>query len=142
MANFAYTKGLQRLGTALIDLDGATMKVQAVATGSGAYVASQSADESLADIPASARIGTAMALTNASFTDAVFDADDVNITNSSSTQVGALVIFMEGGASPGVESESWLLLYIDTATGLPYSPGGIDIPVAWSNGASKIFKIG
>ena len=41
----------------------------------------------------------------------------------------------------GVEGTSALIAYIDAATGLPITPNGGDIIVAWDNGANKIFKL-
>jgi len=40
-----------------------------------------------------------------------------------------------------VDGDSYMLLYIDTATGLPVTPNGGDINVNWDNGANKIAKI-
>jgi hypothetical protein len=34
-----------------------------------------------------------------------------------------------------------LIAYIDTATGLPVTPGGGDIDITWDNGSNKIFKL-
>lgn len=38
-------------------------------------------------------------------------------------------------------TESPLIAYIDTATGLPVTPNGGDITIAWDSGANKIFKL-
>lgn len=38
-------------------------------------------------------------------------------------------------------TESPLLAYIDTATGLPVTPNGADITVAWDSGANRIYKL-
>ena len=50
----------------------------------------------------------------------------------------ALVIYKD----TGTESTSPLIMYIDTATGLPVTPNGGDITVTWDNGTNKIFKVG
>jgi hypothetical protein len=34
-----------------------------------------------------------------------------------------------------------LIAYIDTATGLPFTPSGGDIEVQWDSGANAIFKL-
>jgi len=34
-----------------------------------------------------------------------------------------------------------LIAYIDTATGLPFTPSGGDIEVVWDAGANRIFKL-
>lgn len=41
----------------------------------------------------------------------------------------------------GNDSNSPLLAYIDTATGLPVTPNGGDIAVNWDQGANGIFKL-
>lgn len=139
--SFLYTNGIEKIGTGQIDLDTDTIMAQCVATGSGAYAASQSGDAALSDIPAGARVGSPVQITGASFTGGVFDGADVTAPNSSSTQVGAVVIYKESAGSPTDEAACWLIAYIDSGTGLPYSPAGADIPIFWSNGANKIFKI-
>jgi hypothetical protein len=48
-----------------------------------------------------------------------------------------LVIFKDAGT----DTESPLIAYIDSATGLPVTANGGDINVAWDNGANKIFKL-
>jgi hypothetical protein len=52
-------------------------------------------------------------------------------------QSEALVIYKD----TGMASTSPLIAYIDTATGLPYTPSGGNIDVAWDNGSNKIFKL-
>jgi hypothetical protein len=50
----------------------------------------------------------------------------------------AIVIWQD----TGVESTSRLIAYIDTASsGLPVTPNGGDITIAWDSGANKIFKL-
>jgi hypothetical protein len=46
-----------------------------------------------------------------------------------------------GYKDTGTESTSLLIFYIDTATGLPCTPNGGNITVAWDSGANKIFKL-
>lgn len=50
---------------------------------------------------------------------------------------GALVIYKDTGS----DATSPLICYIDTATGLPVTPNGGDINVAWNAGANLIFKL-
>ena len=44
-------------------------------------------------------------------------------------------------ANSGTAGTSPLIVYIDTATGLPVTPNGGDINITWDSGASKIFKL-
>lgn len=140
--SFLYYGGVDRMTTGGINLETSTLKLLLVATGSGNYVASQTGDSTLADIPVDSRIGTPGTLAGTGISGGVFDAQDLTIDNTQYAQVGALVIYAEGGSSPYVETECYLLAYIDGATGLPYSTGGAAVPVTWSNGANKIAKIG
>ncbi len=45
-----------------------------------------------------------------------------------------------GGADVAATAQR-LIAYIDTATGMPVTPNGGDITIAWDNGANKIFKL-
>jgi hypothetical protein len=67
----------------------------------------------------------------------VADAAGTTFTAVSGAVSGALVIYKDTGA----DSSSPLIAYIDTATGLPVTPNGGDINVAWNTGANKIFKL-
>jgi len=105
--------------------------------------------EYLSEIAGDSRVAT-----SANFTDKVFeinpgtyaggvaDAADVVFANVPANPSGygaieALVIYKDTGD----ENTSPLIAYIDTATGLPVTPNGGNITVAWDNGANRIFKI-
>ena len=70
----------------------------------------------------------------------VADAAGTTFTAVSSAQdvSGALVIWKDTG---GADTTNPLIVYIDTATGLPVTPNNGDINVAWNTGANKIFKL-
>ncbi len=91
----------------------------------------------LDDIPAGAREGTITALSGKSSSAGIADASDLTFVTVSGATVEALVLYKH----TGVESTGQLIAYIDTATGLPVTPGGGDIIIAWDNGANKIFKL-
>lgn len=67
----------------------------------------------------------------------VADAAGTTFTAVTGAASGALVIFKDTGS----DASSPLTAYIDTATGLPVTPNGGDINVAWNAGANKIFKL-
>lgn len=94
-------------------------------------------DDFLDDILAGARIATSAAFTAKTVTSGVADAADVTLTAVSGASVESIVIYK----STGVESTSNLIAFIDTATGLPFTPSGGDVTIQWDNGANKIFKI-
>lgn len=94
-------------------------------------------DEFLQDIAAGAREGTITALSGKSSDAGIADAADLTFVTVSGATVEALVLYRHTGS----ESTGQLIAYIDTATGLPVTPGGGDIIIAWDNGANKIFKL-
>lgn len=135
MANALYTKAKQGLLNGDFDLDTNTIKAQLVDAAD--YTVDLATHDALNDIPAGARVGTAVALANKTITDGVFDADDTTFTAVTGDQAEALVLYKD----TGTEATSLLLAYIDTATGLPITPGGGNITVVWDSGANKIFKL-
>lgn len=94
-------------------------------------------DDALDDILAAARVATSGAFVNKTKTNGVADADDVTLTAVSGDSFESIVIYKD----TGVEATSLLIAYIDTATGLPFTPSGSDITVQWDNGANRIFKL-
>lgn len=135
MANALYAKGKQNMLDGNIAFDTDTIKVQLVDTGS--YTVNLATDDAINDIAGGAIIGTAVALASKTITDGVFDAADTTLVAVTGAQSEALVIYKDSGTP----STSWLIAYIDTATGLPVTPNGGDILIQWDNGANKIFKL-
>lgn len=74
-------------------------------------------------------------------TDGAADADDVTFSSvsSSNSSIKAVFIADNMGGSSGATTNQ-LVLWIDTATGLPITPNGGDIIVTWDQGATKIFR--
>ena len=69
----------------------------------------------------------------------IADASDISLTAlaNSSVACGAFCFWQQGAAS----GSSPLILYIDTANGLPVTPNGQDLSFVWDNGSNKIFKL-
>lgn len=133
MANALYPKWKQALleFTANNDLDGQTVKVALVTAG---YTYS-SANQYYSAVSGSA-LGTPQTLNNKTFTNGVFDADDVTFTAVTGSQVVSLVIFIDTG-NPAT---SPLVAFIDTGvTNLPVTPNGGDISITWN--ATGIFAL-
>lgn len=136
MANKLYDKAREAFANGDIDLLNDTIKVVLIDTAD--YTVDLANHDFLDDIPAAARVGTPVALTNKSTTAGVFDADDVTFTSVTGDICEALVIYQD----TGVEATSRLIAYIDTATsGLPVTPNGGDIVITWDNGSNRIFKL-
>jgi hypothetical protein len=90
----------------------------------------------LSSIPANARVATAP-LTGKTAVDGVADATDLVISAVTGNVVSA-VVFCQ---ITGNEATSRLILYFDTATGLPVTPNGGDLTFTFDNGTNKIFKL-
>lgn len=58
-------------------------------------------------------------------------------TPYASAIIKSIVLYRDTGSS----GTSELIAYIDTATGLPFTPAGINYTIAWSTGVNKIFKL-
>ena len=93
-------------------------------------------------VPAAAKVATAT-LTLIDAAAGVCDAQDATFTLVSGDQSEALIIWKDGGGGGTTASGTTdlLIAYIDNATGLPITPNGADINLAWDNGANKIFKL-
>lgn len=135
MANALYDKARERFLRGQLDWLTDTIKVVLVDTGN--YSVNLAAHEFLSDIPSAARVAISGALTGKTATGGVADADDVTIAAVSGPTVEALVIFKDTG-NP---STSPLIAWIDTASGLPFTPNGGDVTIQWDNGANRIFKL-
>lgn len=127
MANALYPKWKQALleFTANNDLDGQTVKVALVTAG---YTYS-GVNQYYSSVSASV-VGTPQTLGNKTFTDGVFDADDVTFLAVSGSQVVSLVIYIDTG-NPAT---SPLVAFIDSGvTNLPVTPNGGDISITWNS---------
>jgi hypothetical protein len=118
--------------------------IRAFLLDSADYTVDLAAHEFLSSVPAAARIGgTGTAynqgapLTLIDPADGVLDANDVTMSTVSGDQAEYILIYKQGTA----DADSILILLVDTATGLPVTPGGGDILITWDNGANKIGKL-
>lgn len=135
MANALYAKGRQAFLEGAINWSSNTIKIALVDTAD--YTVNLATHDNLDDVPAGARVATSSALTGKTTTDGVADADDVVLSAVTGDPSEALVIFVD----TGTESTSKLIAFFDTATGLPVTPNGGNITIAWDNGANKIFVL-
>lgn len=135
MANALYDKGRQGFLDGSIDWD--TDDIRVILIDVADYAVDLANHDNLNDVAAGARISTSGALTGKTVVGGVADADDVVFAAVSGDTFEALIIYQH----TGVESSSRLIAYIDTATGLAFTPVGGDITVRWSSGANKIFKL-
>lgn len=135
MATGLYVKGKQNLGVQNIDLLGGN--IIAILVDTSVYSADLSNDSVQADIPSSAIIAE-RTLTGKSFTNGIFDADDLSFPSLESDQeVGAIVLAQDSNAA----STSLLVAYIDSVPQFPVTPDGTDFTIIWDNGPNKIFVL-
>ncbi len=135
MANALYGKGREGFLAGEIDWD--TDVIKAILIDAADYTVNLGTHQFLSDIPAPARVAVSAPITGKTVADGVADADDLTFPAVAGDPAEALVIYQDTGS----EASSRLIAYIDTATGLPVTPNGGDINVAWDNGANKIFKL-
>ncbi|MGI9419911.1 MAG: hypothetical protein ACR2RA_18965 [Geminicoccaceae bacterium] len=133
MANGLYKpyKSAAMSGGANTDL--LTGDVKAVLVDAADYTVDLDNHDFLADIAAGARVATSGNLASKTFASNAFDAADFSFTTVSGDPSEALVYYID----TGVEATSRLVLYVDTATGLPITPNGGNIDV--THNASGIF---
>lgn len=133
MANAVFPKGLQAFLAGNADWDANDIRVLLVRS----TYTYDSADEFVADLGAVDN-GRSAALTGKTTTDGVADADDTSLTATAAVACNALVVFVHTGS----DATARLLAYIDTATGLPFTPAASQVVnIAWDSGANKIFKL-
>lgn len=108
--------------------------VRAVLVDTGVYTYS-AAHEFYSDL--SGVVGTeSPAFTSKTFSaTSVFDAADIQFAAVTGNTVEALVIFLDTGNA----ATDQLIAYIDSATGLPVTPDGGPIDIAWH--ANGIFQL-
>ncbi|MCZ4544914.1 hypothetical protein BS618_07475 [Rhodococcus erythropolis] len=114
-----------------------TNNIKAVLVDTSTYTPNLATHANLSDIPTPARVATSGNLSGKSVTNGVFDADDLTFAALGGASVEAIVLYKDTGTA----STSRLIHYMDAGTGLPFTPNGGDLNLAWSNAANKIFKI-
>lgn len=133
MANVLYDKGREGILDTTIAMTG-DVRVMLVKT---AYTFS-AAHQFLSDITAGNDNGRSVALATKTYAAGVFDAADTSLTATAAAACNALVLFLH----TGVDATARLIAYIDTATGLPFTPAASQaVTIAFDNGANKIFKL-
>ena len=132
MANALYDIGRARFLGGEIDWGGHDIKL--VFTDHDTDTPVPATDDDLADIT-TATIATSGNFAGKSETAGVADATDVTVATVAGDEFESINIYDDSHASDA------LIAYIDTATGLPFTPSGGDIEVQWDEGANKIFKL-
>lgn len=135
MPNALFDKGREGFLDGSIDWD--TDNIKAILVDTADYVVDLANHQFLSDIIAGARVAESANMSGKTVAAGVADAADVTFSAVVGDPSEAMVIYQD----TGVEGTSRLIVYIDTATGLPVTPNGGDILVQWDAGANKIFKL-
>ena len=133
MANAIYPLYKQAIltGGANTNMSSTNVRVALVDTGTYTYSATHEFLTSLSGV-----VGTAQLIGTKTFTNGVFDGDNVTYTAVTGNSVEALAIYIDTGTA----GTSRLVAFIDTGvTGLPVTPNGGDITITWN--ASGIFAL-
>lgn len=135
MASGLYAFGRQSFLDGDIDWSGDNIKVLFVDAND--YTVSLSTHQFHSDIPGGAIVATSGNLASKTSTNGVADAADLTVATVTGDVFEALVIYKD----TGVSGSSILIAYIDDYTGLPCTPNGSNITVAWPNDGNKIFML-
>lgn len=135
MANAIYPKYKEAIlqSAANSNMSTGTVKVALIDLGTYTYSAAHEFFSSVSGV-----VGTPQTLANKTFTNGVFDADDVTFPTVTGATAEALIIYIDTGTA----GTSRLILFQDTnVTGLPVTPNGGDINLVFDNGANRIFAL-
>jgi hypothetical protein len=136
MANFVYGKAKQNILNGNINFSSNNFKVLFT---NSTYVPNQNTHQFVSDILSSSVVYRSENIQNITNVLGVVDANDFNFSLPPNTALQAAILYQVGVN----DSSSILLLYIDTATGLPFpgSSQSTTVSVNWSNEASKILSL-
>ena len=133
MANALFSLGREAFLAGNIDWDADDIRVMLTRS---TYTFDDT-DQFLSDLGAVDN-GRSAALASKTVTQGVADAADTSITATAAVACNALIIFKHTGA----DATARLIAYIDTGTGLPFTPAANGVmDIIWDNGSNKIFKL-
>jgi len=135
MANALFPKGKQNLLEADIDFAASNMKFMLVKS----TYTYDGTDEFVDDTtPGTNDNGRTANLGSKTTTNGVADCADTSLTATDADACNAIILFYDTGS----DATALLLAYIDTATGLPFTPSAsATINVIVDSGANKIFAL-
>jgi hypothetical protein len=108
-----------------------TDAIKVALVSSASYTPNLTTDQYLNIVPSGAIIAAGVALASKTGAAGTLSANNVTWTAVSGSAAAYLLIYKDSGTA----STSPLIALIDTATGLPVTPNGGDITVAWSGGS-------
>jgi hypothetical protein len=142
MPNALYDTAREGFLTGQVDYDTATIK--AVLVRGGAFVTTQQFMSELVAAGATLH-GTPMTLTGKTTGGAVADAADGVFATPPANPTGHVIVVYQSSAVTGgadvAATAQRLIAWLDSYTGLPVTPNGADISVAWPNDTNRIFRL-
>ena len=135
MANAMYGLGRAAFLAGSLDWDAHNFKLSLIDNAD--YTVAIDTHDFYDDVPGGAIVGTSGNLANKTNTLGVADCDDVTISAVSGDPFESIICRRDSGSA----ATSELVLYIDTATGLPATPNGGDIILQIDSGVNKLFKL-
>lgn len=132
MANFWYTSGLTALLKGDVDLENDDIRAVLVTS---SHTALRDTHDFLDDISAGHRVATSSNLSSKAISGGAFDAADYTFTSLTGSAFSQIILYKH----TGTESTSQLLLHIDQASNLPFTPTGANHTLAWA--AAGIAKL-
>lgn len=139
MANILYDKGRESFAKGEVSWSSDNIKCALIRTGAGHYAVNLATDQFLGVAIAGADIiaRTANLGTKTTAAGVMGAANTVFAAVTNGSPYGAVVVYDDSG----VDNTSRLLMYIDTAAGLPSTGTGADVNLAWATDANKIAKL-
>lgn len=137
MSSAIYDKARASFLNAEINITSDNLKVVLVVIGGGHYVVDLANDQFLSAISGGDRTALTANLSSKTTTAGVFNAANTLFSTVTGSASGAIVIYQDTGSA----ATSRLIAYIDDYAGLPVTPNGSDINIAWPTSTNKIFKL-
>lgn len=137
MANGWYNNGAKHFGLGdIVWKASGGSTVAAYLIDAADYTVNLSTHESLTDVAAAGREESGNLTLIDAASDGILDANDITFTGTTGDQCEGILV----AKNTGTDSTSYLLMWWDSASGLPVTLGG-DVTIAWDNGANKIGKL-
>jgi hypothetical protein len=135
MASALFDPGREGFLDGTIDWDTADIRVMLTKS----TYTFDAADKFVTDMtPGTNDNGRSAAFGSKTVTNGVADAADTTLTATAASACNALIIYQYNAS----DSAARLIAYIDSATGLPFTPAASQtVSIAWAETANKIFKL-
>lgn len=137
MSSALYDKARESFLKGEFALASDNIKVVLVHIGASHYIVDLANDQFLTAIASGDRVALTANLSSKTTTAGVFNAANTLFAAVTGAVSGAIVIYQDTGSA----ATSRLIAYIDDYAGLPVTPNGSDINIAWPTSTNKIFKL-